>query len=140
MDGIGSALTMVFGTHDAEHRANKPALMNLVQRSEYDVFRQGPTNLGIEPDEVLDESLYDEETDRYAGGLGNTVINLRDPDSGEIYYSFILMDTGDWQNMAGNQTAKKRTFQGARPISRVGVGLTKRQRESDKWVIERLIG
>lgn len=138
MDGIGIAWTMVFGNHDAEHRADKPALMNLVQRSEYDVFRQGPTNLGIEPDEVLDESLYDEETDRYAGGLGNTVINLRDPDSGEIYYSFILMDTGDWQNMAGNQSAKNRTSQGARPFSRVGVGLTNRQIEWYKWVIEGL--
>lgn len=47
---------------------------------------------------VLDKKLYD-ETDKYAGGLGNTVINLRDKDTGLIYYAFVLMNTGDWQNM-----------------------------------------
>lgn len=138
MDEIGIPWTLVFGNHDAEHRADKAALMNIVQRSEYSVFRQGPTNLGIEPEEALDESLYNAKTDPYAGGLGNTVINLRDPDSGEIYYAFILMDTGDWQNMVSNQSSKNRTSVGARPFSRMGVGLTNRQIEWYKWVIDGL--
>lgn len=138
MDEIGVPWTMVFGNHDAEHRADKPALMNIVQKSKCAVFRQGPVNLGIEPDEALDESLYNEDIDKYAGGLGNTVINLRDPDSGEIYYAFILMDTGDWQNLTVNQTAKNRASAGARPFSRMGVGLTNRQIEWYKWVIDGL--
>src|SRR5699024_1944949 len=74
----------------------------------------------------------------YAGGLGNTVIHLRDPGSGEIYYAFILMDTGDWQNLLSNQTAKNRADLGARPYSRTGVGLTNRQIEWYKWVVDGL--
>ncbi|MCD7873157.1 MAG: hypothetical protein LUG21_07690, partial [Clostridiales bacterium] len=115
-----------------------PAIMNVVQKSKTSIFRQGPTNLGIEKDEVLDESIYNEETDSLAGGLGNTVINLRDSQTGLIYYSFILMDTGDWQNMYGNMEAKNRLDIGMRPFSRVGVGLTNRQIEWYKWVIDGL--
>ena len=138
MDGIGIPWTVVFGNHDAEHRSDKSGLMSYLLRSEYSVFRQGPTNLGIEKEECLDSSLYDPDIDKYAGGLGNTVINLRDPDSGQIYYAFILMDTGDWQNMAGNQTAKHRADKGARPFSRTGVGLTNRQIKWYEWVVDGL--
>lgn len=136
MDSFRVPWTVVFGNHDAEHRADKAALMNILQKSEMSVFRQGPTNLGIEKSEALDPTLYNEKTDKYAGGLGNTVINLRDKESGEIFYAFILMDTGDWQNMYGNMTAKNRLSIGMRPFSRVGVGLTNKQIEWYKWVID----
>ena len=56
MDEIGVPWTMVFGNHDAEHRADKPAIMNIIQKSKSTVFRQGPTNLGIEESEVLHKS------------------------------------------------------------------------------------
>ena len=138
MDSLGVPWTIVFGNHDAEHRADKPAIMNILQKSENGIFRQGPTNLGITKDRVIDESVYDENTDKYAGGLGNTVINLRDRDTGIIYYAFILTDTGDWQNMYGNMQAKNRLDVGHRPFSRVGVGLTDRQIEWYKWVIDGL--
>lgn len=82
------------------------------------------------------KAFITKKTDKYAGGLGNTVINLRDSSTGRIYYAFILMDTGDWQNMYGNMTAKNRLEAGARPFSRVGVGLTNRQIEWYKWVID----
>ena len=138
MDEFKIPWTIVFGNHDAEHRADKPAIMNILQNGKYCVFRQGPTNLGITKDRVVDESIYNENTDKYAGGLGNTVINLRDKDTGLIYYSVILTDTGDWQNMYSNMEAKNRLSVGARPFSRVGVGLTDRQIEWYKWVIDGL--
>lgn len=138
MDSIGIPWTIVFGNHDAEHRADKPAIMNILQKSKSCVFRQGPTNLGITKDRVIDESIYDEKTDKYAGGLGNTVINLRDKNTGLIYYAIILADTGDWQNMYSNMEAKNRLDIGPRPFSRVGVGLTDRQIEWYKWVIDGL--
>lgn len=136
MNEIGVPWTVVFGNHDAEHRADKPAIMNIIQKSKNSVFRQGPTNLGIEKSEAFDESLHNEAIDKYAGGLGNTVINLRDKDSKIIYYAFILMDTGDWQNMYGNLSSKKRIEIGARPFSRTGVGLTNRQISWYKWAIK----
>lgn len=138
MDDIGVPWTIVFGNHDAEHRADKAALARCVMQSACAVFRQGPTNLGIVQSECLDPSLYDPAVDPYAGGLGNTVIHLRDPGSGEIYYAFILMDTGDWQNLLSNKTAKNRADLGARPYSRTDVGLTNRQIEWYKWVVDGL--
>lgn len=84
------------------------------------------------------KAIYNEKISRYAGGLGNTVINLREKEIGLIYYSFVLMDTGDWQNMHGNMTAKNRLTVGERPFSRVGVGLTNKQIEWYKWIIDGL--
>ena len=138
MDSLGVPWTLVFGNHDAETRADKPAVMNIVEKGKNTVFRQGPTNLGITKDRVIDDRVYDEKTDKYAGGLGNTVINLRDKKTGIIYYSFILADTGDWQNMYGNMKSKNRLSVGPRPFSRVGVGLTDRQIEWYKYIIDGL--
>lgn len=138
MDEIGVPWSFTFGNHDGEHRADKPAIMNIIQKSKLTVFKPGPTNLGIDESEVIHKSIYNEKISRYAGGLGNTVINLREKETGLIYYSFILMDTGDWQNMHGNMTAKNRLEVGERPFSRVGVGLTNRQIEWYKWVIDGL--
>lgn len=138
MDEIGIPWTITFGNHDSEHRADKPAVMNVVQSSETSVFRQGPVNLGMTKEEVVDPSVYDEKLASQAGGLGNTVISLRDKETGEIVYAFILMDTGDWQNMYQNMYYKNRLDVGPRPFSRVGVGLTNRQIEWYKWVIDGL--
>lgn len=138
MDEIGVPWTIAFGNHDSEHRADKPAIMNILQESKTCIFRQGPTNLGMTKEEVVDESVYDEKISSQAGGLGNTVINLRDKETGEIIYAFVLMDTGDWQNMYQNMLNKNRLETGPRPFSRVGVGLTNRQIEWYKWVIDGL--
>lgn len=144
MDGLGIPWTMVFGNHDGEHRADKPYVMNILQKSSTCIFRQGPVDLGIESKDIpdIDSQVlsYDSERDPQAGGLGNTVIHLRDPQTREIYYAFILMDSGDWQNMQSNITAKQREAMGKRPFSRVGVGFTNRQIGWYEWVIDSLAG
>lgn len=142
MDEIGVPWTLTFGNHDAEHRADKPYIMNVLQKSETCIFRQGPVDLGIEQKDIpeIDERVlaYDKDVDSKAGGLGNTVIGLRDKNTGEIFHALILLDTGDWQNWYSNQKAKNRLSEGQRPFSRAGVGLTNRQIAWYDWVIDGL--
>lgn len=137
MDGFGIPWTVVFGNHDAEHRADKAYLMNIMQSKKNCIFKQGPTNIGIFeddcPESLSDLITYDSLYDPYAGGLGNTVIHLRDPETREIYFAYILMDTGDWRNSALNITAEKRN--GKKLFSRAGVGLTNKQIEWYDWVV-----
>lgn len=148
MDEIGVPWTLTFGNHDAEHRADKPYLANLLAQSKCGIFRQGPIDLGIEQKDIptrlngidVDPQAlpYDKDVDSKAGGLGNTVISLKSKTTGEIVYAFILLDTGDWQNWYSNQKAKNRLSEGQRPFSRAGVGLTNRQIAWYDWVLDGL--
>ncbi|MDR3262991.1 MAG: metallophosphoesterase [Clostridiales bacterium] len=67
--------TLTMGNHDAEHRADKAKIAEILTAAEYCVYDIGFTNLN---------------------GLGNTVIPIKDG-GGRIIYAFVLMDFGDWQ-------------------------------------------
>ncbi len=75
MDKLELPWTFTFGNHDAEHRADKPAIMNVLESANYCILRQGPTNLQ---------------------GLGNDIVVLKNK-QGKIVYAFFTMDTGDWK-------------------------------------------
>lgn len=75
MDKLEMPWTFTFGNHDAEHRADKPAIMNVLESSIYCILQQGATNLQ---------------------GLGNDIIVLKNK-QGDIVYAFFVMDTGDWK-------------------------------------------
>lgn len=74
MAGFDTPWTFVFGNHDSEERADKPAIAQILSDAKNCVFDAGFTNLV---------------------GLGNTVIPVMD--NGKLVYAFVVMDFGDWQ-------------------------------------------
>ena len=75
MDAMKIPWTMTFGNHDAEWRADKAKLSEILNASKYCKFDIGYTNIN---------------------GLGNTVIPIKDG-NGSVIYALVLMDFGDWQ-------------------------------------------
>lgn len=118
MDSYNIPWTITFGNHDAEWRADKAALCNIIRESDNTLFRVGPTNLQ---------------------GLGNSVINFKDED-GNIFYSLVTMDTGDWQKIDDYKIQFKGMHldKTEREFSTVDVGYSDDQADWYRWVIEGL--
>ena len=118
MDSYDIPWSITFGNHDAEWRADKAALCNIIQASDNTLFRVGPTNLQ---------------------GLGNSLINFRDED-GKIFYSLITMDTGDWQKIDDYKIHFKDMHldKSEREFSTIDVGYTDEQADWYRWVVEGL--
>lgn len=107
-----------FGNHDAEWRADKAYLMNIMENSKYCITQAGPTNLQ---------------------GLGNDVIILKDGD-GNMFYAIITLDTGDWQQLKEKKVNYDNVEldKSERRFSTPKVGITDAQTEWYKWVINGL--
>lgn len=110
--------TMVFGNHDAEWRADKAKLSNILTSFDNCFFSPGPTNLQ---------------------GLGNHVVNFID-NNGSLFYSFIGLDSGDWQQLLDTKVNFSNIIldKSERAFSTKGVGITDEQAEWYKWVVEGL--
>lgn len=73
MDSFKTPYAIVFGNHDAEGRATKSKLSNLMEDAEYSVFSSGPANLS---------------------GLGNYVINVNNGD--KVAWSLFMLDSNQY--------------------------------------------
>lgn len=113
IDEFNIPWTVVFGNHDAETRADKPALLNIMQEFDNCITVQGPTNLK---------------------GLGNTIINLVNSKN-EIINTLIIMDTGDMQNDAAHL---ERAGRGENKFSTTDYGYNDAQGAWYSWVIDGL--
>lgn len=118
MDDFGIPWTVTFGNHDSEWRASREVLSNILLNSENCIFQTGPTNIQ---------------------GLGNFILNVKNPE-GKIFYSVILMDSGDWQKIKET----KNTFNNVvldktnRRFSTTQVGISDKQTEWYEWVVNGL--
>lgn len=107
-----------FGNHDAEWRADKAYLMNIMENSEYCITQAGPTNLQ---------------------GLGNDVIILNDA-SGKMFYAIITLDTGDWQQLKEKKVNYDNVEldKSQRRFSTPKVGVSDEQALWYEWVVQGL--
>lgn len=118
LDGFNIPWTMVFGNHDGEWRASKEFFCNVMEKSKNCIFKAGPTNLQ---------------------GLGHSLVNFKTPD-GKIFYSLILMDSGDGQKIDESKIwfSNMKLDKTNRRFGTVRVGIDERQTEWYKWVVEGL--
>lgn len=118
LDTFNIPWTMVFGNHDGEWRASKKFFCNVMERSQNCIFRAGPTNLQ---------------------GLGNSIVNFKTPD-GKIFYSLILMDSGDGQKIDDSKIwySDMKLDKTNRRFGTVRVGINDEQTAWYRWVVEGL--
>lgn len=106
--------TLVFGNHDAEHRADKAILANIIMSYKNCLFDSGFTNIG---------------------GLGNSVLNVFNNDA--LLHSFILMDSMDWNNSQNMKASKKRDYN--KKFSSEDIGISQEKTDWYKWIVNGLI-
>lgn len=118
LDSYGIPWTVTFGNHDGEWRADKAALCNIIAKSKHTLFRPGPTNIQ---------------------GLGNSIVNFKDA-NGNVFYSLITMDTGDWQKIDDYKIWFKDMHidKRERPFATESVGYSDLQADWYRWVVEGL--
>lgn len=118
LDRFNIPWTMVFGNHDGEWRASKEFFYNVMEKSKNCIFQPGPTNLQ---------------------GLGNSLINFKNAD-GKIFYSIILMDSGDSQKIDENKIwySDMKLDKTSRRFGTVRVGINNKQTQWYRWVINGL--
>lgn len=71
MDLFGIPYAVVFGNHDAEGRASKEKLANILSEGKYSIFKYGPSNIT---------------------GIGNYVVNVKNAEN-DIAWSLFMMDS-----------------------------------------------
>ncbi|MGN0538662.1 MAG: metallophosphoesterase family protein [Candidatus Fimenecus sp.] len=118
LDTFNTPWTMVFGNHDGEWRASKEFFCNVMEKSKNCIFKVGPTNLQ---------------------GLGNSLINFKTAD-GKIFYSLILMDSGDGQKIDDSKIwyDNMRLDKTNRRFGTVRIGINERQTQWYKWAVKGL--